>query len=514
MRISKSNYLIGRQCSRRLWLAKRDIEPVIESEDIWEMRELESAAVERLVESLFINPVRIAVYPDKQSDEALPDADVLADRTREALLQGRPVFQAYLQTEKLLAIVDILEPQNGAWYLWEVKASTSVVPMHDHDLAFQVEVATQTGLDVAGAGVRLVNKDYVRGVDLEPTRLLQSVDRTTEVFKLAGDTQTEISRQLDVIRSSSIPSATPSPRCRANRKAKAGDRPSDCGHLGDSGHCGKTLPKNWNGRLPNLSGKKAKTLTEFENPSIEALDLDDEEIAWTELQRRMIQAVQSGKPFVDPEALRVELDKLEWPIAYIDFEFDPGMAVPRFAGTWPYARVPFQWSMHIQRCAGAELEQPDPFIWLESTDPRQPFLDALLGALPESGSIVVHSKTAELTVLRELGRSLGGDYTTHIEAIETRLFDTIDLLKAGYYHPDQQGSYSIKKVGPALVGRGYKDLEIHDGMAAVVSWKKAIDPATEPRVKAELERELLEYCGRDTTLLHDVVESLRDLSCP
>lgn len=61
----------------------------------------------------------------------------------------------------------------------------------------------------------------------------------------------------------------------------------------------------------------------------------------------------------------------------------------------------------------------------------------------------------------------------------------------------------------SLVGRGYEDLGIQDGMAAVVKWKEAIDPTTPRMAKTALERQLLAYCGRDTQLMHEIIESVR-----
>jgi hypothetical protein len=46
----------------------------------------------------------------------------------------------------------------------------------------------------------------------------------------------------------------------------------------------------------------------------------------------------------------------------------------------------------------------------------------------------------------------------------------IDLLRPfgsfHYYQPEQRGSASIKAVMPALTGRGYDELEIHEGSMA------------------------------------------------
>ncbi|MEZ4495146.1 MAG: DUF2779 domain-containing protein [Dehalococcoidia bacterium] len=246
-------------------------------------------------------------------------------------------------------------------------------------------------------------------------------------------------------------------------------------------------------------------------PSIELLNPEDDEVAWTDKQRRMIVAVQRGEAIIDADALHGELNKLRWPVAYADFEFDTTMAVPRYRASWPYEPIPFQWSMQIQREPGAELEEPLAFLHLEGGDPRQPFMDSFLAAVPEEGSIVAHHQAAELTVLRCAAAALGGTHSETVRYLARRFFDTERLLLAGYYHPAQQGSYSIKKVAPALLGRGYEDLEIQDGMAAVVAWKRAISPDCQTEERAAIRDHLLAYCGRDTQLMHDIIDALRRL---
>ncbi len=514
MWLTKSKYLIGRQCSLRLWLTKQGPEPSSESEDVWEMRECEGAAVEAQVTTLYENPIRIAVCPeDDMGDEFPADPLILAANTEAALQTKRVILQAFLQVENLLAVVDILEPRDDGWFLWEVKASTKISPLHDYDLAFQVAVARKMGLKIVGAGVWLLNKDYVRGNHLVASELVMQVDRTAEVESIAATTATEIDNHSKILQQDEAPSATPSNHCKGNRDASTANRPSDCGHLSATlGHCGVSLPEHWVRRLPRLSPPKHAMLTQLKLLSIEDLDAEDPSWKWTPAQFRMIKSVQSAVATIDSGALNESLAKLVWPVAYIDFEFDPGMAIPRFEGTQPYSRIPFQWSMHIQQHDGADLQEVSPFLWLDSSDPRQPFLDSLLAAIPPSGSIVAHSKAAEITVLRQLGESLGPEYKARTDALEPRFFDTIDLLQSGYYHPKQQGSYSIKKVAPALLGRGYEDLEIQDGMAAVVGWKKAIDPGTSPEDRERIRLELLRYCGRDTLLMHDVILAIREIS--
>ena len=150
-RLSKSRYLEGRQCHRRLWLRAHGNleEPTVESEDVWELRRLEGDSVERIVESHY--PEAVDISPHMRGtvmDDVPPSATELIEQTKAALSGRRPIFQAFLATDDLLAIADILEPVEGGWFMWEVKASTGAKAIHDHDLAFQLEVARRAGVDV------------------------------------------------------------------------------------------------------------------------------------------------------------------------------------------------------------------------------------------------------------------------------------------------------------------------------------------------------------------------------
>ncbi|MEE9393961.1 MAG: DUF2779 domain-containing protein [Planctomycetota bacterium] len=515
MRISKSDYLIGRHCSRRLWLRKRseEPEPATNSAAEWEMRRREGVAIEALVEGL-IDAAEVGRERREfeRRDPQLKDVDAREARTRRLIATRDVVFQAYLKTDALLAVADVLEPRDGGWYLWEVKASTKVTPLFDHDLAFQVEVARASGLEIVGAGIWLLDKTYVRQGDLEPERLMMAVDRSAEVAELGDSTRVEMARQHALVANDEIPMAAPGPRCKESRGNAAGDRPSTCGHLGRTGYCGAQLPMHWIGHLPEIYRPTAAPLLRREDQSIESLSLDDPELVLTTHQRHAILAVQTGEPWIGVDGLRSELGKMRWPRTYVDFEYDTGMGIPRHDGSWAYATMPFQWSIHIQREAGAELEQPEPFLWLSEEDPRRAFTDSLLAAIPKVGSVIVHYRNAESTVLSQLSAFLGADYVARIEAIQARLYDTIDLLKAGYLHADQQGSFSIKKAAPAILGHGYEGLGIQDGMAAVVSWKKSLDPETDDATRQQIKDDLLVYCGQDTLLMHEMVMELQRLA--
>ena len=129
------------------------------------------------------------------------------------------------------------------------------------------------------------------------------------------------------------PEVQPSSRCKQNRSAKAGDRPSNCGHLERNSWCGKQLTQYWTFDLPRLSPNQASYLFDRGMFQTERLDVDDEGASWSVRQQTVIRCVQEDRSWLDVNALTAALAVLEWPISFMDFEFDPGIAIPRYSGT-------------------------------------------------------------------------------------------------------------------------------------------------------------------------------------
>jgi hypothetical protein len=88
-------------------------------------------------------------------------------------------------------------------------------------------------------------------------------------------------------------------------------------------------------------------------------------------------------------------------------------------------------------------------------------------------------------------------------AIAVRVVDLLPITRDFFYHPSQQGSWSIKKVMPNIFPDApelrYDELEgVQDGNMAMDAYLEAVDPRTGTVRKAELRRQLLQYCGLDT----------------
>ncbi|MFC2041395.1 DUF2779 domain-containing protein [Chloroflexota bacterium] len=226
-------------------------------------------------------------------------------------------------------------------------------------------------------------------------------------------------------------------------------------------------------------------------------------------QRIQQAAIVSGEPHVDKEAIKEFLSSLEYPLYYLDFE-TIGPAVPLFDGVRPYQDVPFQYSVHIVH---DEQSKPVHYSYLTSgtSDPRPALLAELKKAIGNEGSILAYNKGFEEGVLRDMAPAFP-EYSGWIEQVCNRLVDLLaPFSNFHYYHPAQKGSASLKRVLPAITGRGYDDLGINDGQVASVTFLAA-NYGDMPEVeRAKVISDLEQYCGRDTEGMIWIVEKLREL---
>jgi len=215
----------------------------------------------------------------------------------------------------------------------------------------------------------------------------------------------------------------------------------------------------------------------------------------------------SGKPHVNKTAISKFLGGLEYPLHYLDFE-TLGTAIPLFDDVRPYQQMPFQFSLHIVHEPEAKPEHV-MFLAEGRHDPRPEFMLKLRDAIGRSGSIVAFNAPFELGRLRECCEVMPG-FSTWLKGIEGRVVDLLDPFRSfDYYHPDQQGSASMKAVLPALTGKGYEGLAIQEGGAASREFLRVTFGDVPEAERQEVRKHLEEYCGQDTEGMIWIVEALR-----
>jgi predicted RecB family nuclease len=173
----------------------------------------------------------------------------------------------------------------------------------------------------------------------------------------------------------------------------------------------------------------------------------------------------------------------------------------------PYDHLPFQWSVHVQRQAGAEPEHHE-FLATDGGDPRRDFISSLLGILEEQGNIVVYS-SFESKRLSDLA-SWFPEFTDRINAIQARLFDLLPVVREHTYHPAYAGSYSIKSVLPALVpDMTYDGMEVSNGQDAGIAWESLVHGGLSSNERDGVRKALLDYCALDTRAMIRLLDTLK-----
>jgi hypothetical protein len=227
----------------------------------------------------------------------------------------------------------------------------------------------------------------------------------------------------------------------------------------------------------------------------------DEQLS--ERQLRVKRSSLSGDPFFNAAGAAAALAPHGFPAFFLDFE-TVSFAVPIWAGTRPYQTFPFQFSVHrVTESGGVQHRE---FLDLSGKDPREALALALLTACETVGPVYVYS-AYEKTQIRELRRRFP-QLAERLSALLHRLVDLRPIAERFYYHPSQQGSWSIKEVLPAITGRGYEELEgIKDGGMAMEAYVEAIEPSTSTERKTGIERELKAYCALETEAMIRIWEA-------
>ena len=165
---------------------------------------------------------------------------------------------------------------------------------------------------------------------------------------------------------------------------------------------------------------------------------------------------------------------------------------------------------HTER-KGAPPDHRD-YLHTSDDDPRPALAARLLEVLGSEGTICTYSGY-ERQILRALAAALPGRARA-LKALEPRLLDLLPVVRNGYYHPDFQGSFSIKSVLPALVpSLGYDDLSIADGQTAAAMYVSALaNPDLDDRQRTF--RALRAYCERDTLAMVELCKGLAALAPP
>ncbi|HWZ27844.1 MAG TPA: DUF2779 domain-containing protein [Gemmatimonadales bacterium] len=409
--------------------------------------------------------------------------------TRDALAARPPaIYEGAFAAGPAYAEVDLLVRNDYGWTACEVKASTRAKPEYLPDLAFQVHVLRDSGVQVSRAELVHLNRGSVYP-DL--SHLFVHEDVTPDIEAIAFGVPEQIEAQVRAL-GGALPQVEIGPHCT---------EPRDCPFIS---RCWPPLPPY---HVRNLYRIEPKKVEAYEQDGFTDLRSPPSGLELSLIHQRQVRAVRSGEIVVEPSLARA-LREYHGVLGFLDFE-TISLALPRFDGCRPWDQMPVQFSAHVARPDGTYAHHE----WLAdgARDPRTPLARAVVQACRGVDKVVAYYAGFERECLRHLARAVP-DQADALEAIAERLLDLLPTIRSHVYHPEFGASFSLKKVLPALIpALGYGDLEVQDGEQATVELQRLMfkGDGMPDAERATLRRHLLAYCEQDTWAMVKLLDRLR-----
>jgi hypothetical protein len=227
------------------------------------------------------------------------------------------------------------------------------------------------------------------------------------------------------------------------------------------------------------------------------------------VQRIQVETASSGEPLIQPQFIKDFVDDLAYPLHFFDFETFME-AIPRFDGQKPFMQMPFQYSLHILHENGELIHKE--YLGDEFSDPRPGLVAQMIEDLGEQGSIIAFNQSFEISRIKELAKQ----HPQHADALEALISRFKDLIvpfrNLGYYHPDFNGSFSIKSVLPAMFPNDpeldYKQLQIQNGGMAMDTFAN-LHRLKDTNQRDSIRQALLAYCRLDTLAMVRIYQKLK-----
>jgi hypothetical protein len=483
VKLSKSKILEGLQCIKRLWLTIHRPE----------LAEISEATEGRLQAGLAVHDVFRTLHPNGvyiDTEEGLSKA---IRRTQQVLKGGsEKILEATFAHEGVLVRADLIQKIEQTYRMYEVKSSTSVKDYHIHDAAVQTWVVEQSGLPISGVYISHIDNRFVYSGGGN----YQGLFYHEEVTALIRPLQCEIPDWLSQFRDDLD---------RPEPQIKPGDQ---CYDPFECPYCAYCSPPIAGPQYPIeiLPGASSIERTLREDGFTDLRDVPKERLS-NERHLLVWEAVQDRAPKVIP-TLTEEIRQVSYPRYYLDFETIQ-FPIPIWKSTRPYQQLPFQYSCHIEH-NDAVLTHRE-FLDTSGNPPMRALAETLIVDLRDQGPIINygHFERMIINILIELYP----DLTDPLTALQERILDLLPLLRRNYYHPDMDGSWSIKAVLPTIApDLAYAALEeVHDGKEAQIAFLEASHPETTPERREALRRNMLKYCGQDTLAMVRIMRYFRDI---
>ncbi|MDO5413958.1 MAG: DUF2779 domain-containing protein [Bacillota bacterium] len=481
---TKSKYITAVKCPKALWLSEHKPEA---AEDTFNEHPL--------AEGVEVGELARRYFGEYEFVEYRSNLMEMVKETERLLASGAAVIaEASFIYNGLFCSVDLLRKTSLGYEIIEVKSGTKIKDIYKDDIAFQYYVLSSSGLNITGAYLMHLNKNYIRngGLDLQ------------ELFILTDYTEGIVSEQKYIVKKIQYA------RNIAEQNNEIEVSLSDCPNIKEcvfSAYCKKELPSP---SIFDIAGMRNDKKQKYFADGVESFEDVLYKAKLNEAQTKQVKAELNDVEYIEKESIKAFLDKVKYPVYYIDFE-SVKYAVPRFDGINPYKEIPFQFSIHVQDCENGDLKHYS-FLADAGRDPRREFAEKLCEIIPKNVNCIVYHKSAEIRMLMPLAEMFP-DLREHLLNICENIVDIEEpFRKKDYYCKAMKGLSSVKVVLPALFPNcpelDYNNLEgANNGLAASHAFW-GMDKMSEDE-KEKTRKELLEYCKLDTFAMVKIHEKLK-----
>ena len=490
MQLTKTDFIQYLNCPESLWLYKNKPEEYVLGEFslfleklIKEGYEIEAYAKELFPEILDLSEGQSALY-------------TLGMLKTSHKLFFQPTFSI---KKGAFAIIDVLERlDDGSFHLYEIKSSTKIKKdkKHNHlnDVCFQKYVVQESGFVVSKVSMIILNKEFVKKGEIDPSELLEIIDVSDEVEKMYSGVVNEINAAINFINKESINTK----ECSCKFKTR-------------SNHC--DVFEYFNPNVPEYSIYQIRLIREKKvialvNDQITSIEDIPDNFEINPKQRLQVDSFRQKEPIINKVAVKGTLENLTFPLHFIDYE-TYASAVPKVDKLKPHNHFVFQVSIHTLLESG-ELNH---FEWLgDKMELPLEMLEKMKNFTGEKGTFICWFETFEKTRNKEMIEWIP-EYAKYLSNMNENVFDLMKIFNENYVDYRFRGYTSLKKVLPVVcpnTDKSYGDMEVQDGTMALDTWGRMIDSKNGDLDVDETRKNLLEYCKLDTEAMVNIYKYLKD----
>jgi hypothetical protein len=425
--INKSNYILGLQCEKAIWLDIHQYERgAIEMAP--EFTQTQRKEIKAIAQTLVPHGVLIPTV-EADRDESIQLTEI-------ALRNEHVIYDACFEFNNTLVVADILYKTKAGWHLYNISYSDVMDSVCLEELTFQYYAITECGLPLAQATSLLINKKYVRQGTIDANKFFISYKLTKDVRDSLPILSESVSRMKEIV-SDSEPDVSIGYQC---------SHPYQCPFMY---YCWSDVPYD---SVLELQGHGINKYDYHRSGILRLDDLSTELLHGKQLLQ--VEAAQNKKVLLNESVLDSFLSQFWYPRCFINFS-DISAAIPPFNGLRPFQPVAISYSIHTQESCDAEIKHTE-FLPSSADDSRRNLLEKLLDDISGNCCVVVCDKAHVANIMKGLEIS-APELKLKVRNLLNNMVDLMEPFRAWHiYSWRQHGDSSPASIFNAFLNKQYE----------------------------------------------------------